>query len=152
MRLNYRLDGGVELARQLERLEKQLSRDIKVDALQQAAEPIRSRAATLAPKDERANAPHLADNIVIGTLTDNRLERQGRATETVVEVGPRAGKSGNDFFYGYMQEYGTAHHSAQPFMRPAFDFEHVEALNILMDELWWSLRRGLPTGNETFVP
>lgn len=40
----------------------------------------------------------------------------GAGRHAVVEVGPT-----NKAFYGTFQEFGTAHHAAQPFMRPTFD-------------------------------
>lgn len=145
-----KIEGGQALARQLGQLPRELSRQVQVNALKAAAEPIRTTAEALAPRDDQANSPHLDQNIVIGAVTEARLENAGRTTETVVEVGPAGGRGGDDFFYGFFQEYGTAHHEAQPFMRPAFDEESRRALNILVDELWWSLRRGI-TGPEKFV-
>lgn len=135
--MSLRIDGGKELAARLGRLEQSVSRKVKVNALREAAEPIRATAAQLAPRS--SDAPHLAENIVIGTLTENRLERIGRDTETVVEVGPAAGKGGDDFFYGLFQEFGTAFHPAQPFMRPAFDAWAPRSLSILVSSLWRAL-------------
>lgn len=143
--MSLNIEGGVQLAQALGRLEHSVSRQVKLNALMAAAEPIRDHAETLAPRDDSANAPHLDENIVIGRLTEKQLEVRGRETETVVEVGPAA-----DFFYGFFQEHSTVFHGAQPFMGPAFDAEHVAALNILVDELWWALRRGT-SGTERFV-
>lgn len=152
MKMSLQIHGGKELAAQLGRLEKSVSREIKLDALRAAAEPIRAQAASLAPRDDNANAPHLADNIVIGTKTEKALDRLGRDSETVVEVGPAAGKGGDDFFYGYFQEHGTAFHQAQPFLRPAFDSWAPRSLNILVSKLWRALKtdsrgRSLTGGN-----
>lgn len=150
MKTNFRIDGGAELARNLQRLERSMSRKVQLHALTKAAEPIREHGEMLAPRDEDALSPHLDENIVIGRQTERQLELRGRESETVVEVGPRAGKGGDEFFYGRLQEHGTARHGAQAFMGPAFEAEHQNALNILVDELWWALRRGT-TGPERFV-
>lgn len=40
----------------------------------------------------------------------------GQGRHAVVEVGPT-----QKAFYGVFQEFGTAHHKAQPFMRPTWD-------------------------------
>lgn len=137
MKMSLRIEGGQDLAARLARLEQSVSRKIKVDALREAAEPIRATAAKLAPRSP--DAPHLADNIVIGMKTEKTLERLGRDSETVVEVGPRAGTSGDDFFYGLFQEFGTAFIPAQPFMRPAFDTWAPRSLNALVSRLWRAL-------------
>jgi HK97 gp10 family phage protein len=143
MKLSMRIEGGENLAHRLARLPDAMSRQAKVEALKVAAEPIRQAAEDMAPYDFDARAPHLQDNIVIGTLTEAMLERRGRDTETVVEVGPRGGQGGNEFFYGLFQEFGTARHPAQPFLRPAFDKESQGSLDILVDELWWLVRKGV---------
>lgn len=43
-------------------------------------------------------------------------EAGGSGRHAVVEVGPT-----QKAFYGTFQEFGTAHHAPQPFMRPTFD-------------------------------
>jgi HK97 gp10 family phage protein len=59
--------------------------------------------------------------------------------EQGVAVGPT--KAG---FYGSFQEFGTAHHAAQPFARPAFDLTAQQSLQILVAVMWRELaRRGI---------
>lgn len=140
--MSLNIEGGVQLAQALDRLEHSVSRKVKVNALREAAEPIREMAETLAPRDDNASGEHLADHIVIGVPTERSLEVRGRESETIVEVGPELRPE--DFFYGFFQEHGTAFHEAQPFLLPAFDSEANQALNILVDELWWAIRRGGP--------
>lgn len=141
MKTTLKFTGGLELSRRLNQLPLELSQRVRLEALKTAAEPIRAHAASLAPRDEHADSPHLADNIVIGAVSERKLEARGREGETVVEVGPAQKPS--DHFYGYFQEYGTAHHPAQPFMRPAFDAEAGKSLDVLSDELWWNLKHGV---------
>lgn len=58
------------------------------------------------------------------------------------EVRWKAKKKG-DPFYGLFQEFGTAHHAAQPFMRPAFEQSKEQALIEMTD----SLRRRIDRAN-----
>lgn len=135
--VSFRFEGGKELAATLNALPARVSRKIIVDALKDAAEPIRRHAASAAPREP--GAPDLADNIVvsasqrIGSTGGGKWTRRDEG-EHAVAVGPAKG-----FFYGLMQEYGTVHHGAQPFMRPAFDSQHQKALKIVGEAMWVAL-------------
>jgi HK97 gp10 family phage protein len=139
-----RFDGGEDLARRLDQLAHAVQRKTLVAALTEAAEPMRARAAQLAPRGPQSVFGHLADHIVIQSVTRVGSVQGGRwetrAGEPWVAVGPR-----KDFFYGLFQEFGTVHHGAQPFMRPAFQSGVPAALPILSQRLWQALRRVLPT-------
>jgi HK97 gp10 family phage protein len=63
--------------------------------------------------------------------SDVNGESIDRLTQTAVAVGPT-----KDYFYGYFQEFGTAHHGAQPWARPGFDEGKDEALAIIGREAW----------------
>ena len=41
----------------------------------------------------------------------------------------------------HLQEFGTRHHPAQPFMRPAFDAEGRKTLDRLATEMWADIER-----------
>ena len=43
----------------------------------------------------------------------------------------------------WTQEFGTRHHSAQPFMRPAFDQDHLSLLDRLKVELWADIQKAI---------
>lgn len=139
--ISVKITGASDLAKRLQQLPQAVSRQVQLTALKDGAEVIRARAAQLAPRST-GPGPHLADNIVIGTISAARLERQDRGNETIVEVGPSL--KPNDLFYGYFQEYGTIHHPAQPFMRPAFDTGAPNALNRILSAMWTAIRKALP--------
>lgn len=141
MKVNITITGASDLAKRLEQLPAAVSRTVQVNALKAGAEVIRDRAAALAPRSP-GPGPHLADDIVIGTISAARLERQDRGNEVVVEVGPSL--KPNDHFYGYFQEYGTIRHQAQPFMRPAFDTGAPLALTRILSAMWLAIRKALP--------
>ena len=137
-RWSMQMSGWKELGARLRALPEAYTRTVVIDALKEAGEPMRARMAQLAPREP--GAPDLADNIAISVA--NRLGDVGGGRwearhdeEHAVAVGPTKG-----FFYGLFQEYGTVHHAAQPFMRPAFDSESSKALTILTQELWKPLR------------
>lgn len=137
-RFSVKFSGAKELAAALRALPAELSRQMMLDALEEAAEPTRARAAQLAPREP--GAPDLADNI--GISVANRIGDVGGGRwearhdeEHAVAVGPT-----KNFFYGIFQEYGTSRHRAQPFMRPAFDSEAPRALTILAQRLWQAIR------------
>mgnify|MGYP003545073753 FL=1 len=54
----------------------------------------------------------------------------GTGRSAVTQVGPtkRAGQ-------GMLQEFGTAHHKAQPFMRPTFDADGPKLIDVIRDTL-----------------
>ena len=141
MKASFSLSGGPDLAKRLQQLPDALSRDVQLAALKAGAEPIRAAAAVKAPRSH-GPGPHMADDIVIGVTSAAKLEKQGRFTETVVVVGPS--HTPHDHFYGLFQEYGTAHHAAQPFMRPAFDTEAQASLARILAALWAKIRKALP--------
>jgi HK97 gp10 family phage protein len=140
--IGFRIEGGRELAMQLNRLEDSVSRKVQLAALREAAVPMRDRMEERAPRGNPA-LPNLYQSISVSA------ERAFLDQETAVAVGPTA-----HAFYGSFQEladeYGGVHHPAQPFARPAFDETSQQSLDIVMDELWWAMRRGI-TGPEKFV-
>jgi HK97 gp10 family phage protein len=137
-RISFKVDGFKELAANLRALPMAVQREKILDALEVAAEPMRSRMSQLAPREP--GAPDLADNI--GISVANRIGDVGGGRwqarhdeEHAVAVGPT-----KNFFYGIFQEYGTVHHAAQPFMRPAFDSTAQTSLSILSQRLWLAIR------------
>lgn len=123
-----RFEGGKELADALRQLPARVGRSVLIQALKDAAEPMRERASRLAPHEP--GAPDLRDNIEVSTIR----RRSAEETEASVAMGPT-----KDFFYGIFQEWGTVFHGAHPFMRPAFDQEASPALKELRQQLWAAL-------------
>lgn len=124
--------GGKELAKTLSSLPDAVSLNVQRKALRLAAEPMRAEASTLAPRGP--DAPHIADNIVIGIPAKGLVDVSD--TDAVVAVGPE-----KTYFYGFFWEFGWIHHAAHPFMRPAFDGKASESLAIIGRELWASIQK-----------
>lgn len=126
MKLQMRFEGGAEIADALRKLSEAAGKRVSTEALKFGAEPIRSTAARMAPR--QSPKPDIADNIVIAT------QRAKDEETAAVSVGPAEG-----FAYGLPQEVGTAFHPAQPFLRPAFDSRMQAALDRIRQEYWRAL-------------
>ncbi len=121
MKFKHRIDDNITA--RLRQMSDAVSHEVAIEALKEAAEPIRALASALAPRSNQA--PHLADNIIVSETTRVRgFGGSGRWRDvdpfvSTVAIGPSYRPE--DIFYGQFQEFGTAHHAAQPFLRPAFD-------------------------------
>lgn len=132
MKVNMSFSGGQQLVKALGALPAAVSMKAQRNALRAGAEPIRAAAAQMAPRGP--DAPHIADNIVIGIPTSALADV--RDEDAVVAVGPQ-----KDYFYGFFWEFGTIKHGAHPFMRPAFDTKAPAALVIIGQQLWAEIRK-----------
>lgn len=130
--------GGPELIKAMEGLTARVSKNVLRDALETAAEPMRRDISRKAPHEP--GAPDLRANIVIGKARDKGA--------VAVAVGPAQG-----YFYGFYQEYGTVHHGAQPFMRPAFDSGAARFIRDMAAAMWTNLAsRGISQTVDSSTP
>lgn len=128
--VRVKFEGGPELVRALESLSTRVSKRVMREALESAGEPIRLAMQQKAPREP--GAPDLADNMVIGNA---RVEGLLDDSQTAaVAIGPSKG-----FFYAFFQEFGTVHHPAQPFARPAFDEGVARAIRDIAASMWTAL-------------
>lgn len=132
MNVSVKFEGGEELARTLNALPTRLSRQLKREALLDAAEPIKAVARRMAPREP--GAPDIADNIE-AQAGRGGVDAFGDEKETTVAIGPVKG-----FFYGYYLEFGTVKMGARPFMRPAFDSQKDRTLALIKERLWVELQ------------
>lgn len=107
-------------------------KNILARAGRQGGEPIRARAAELAPVYDGAARPQKRRGktymLVPGTLRESMsiVVADQSAVGVTVKIGPsRPG------FYGGPLEWGGAHQAAEPFLRPAFDEKLDEAVAII---------------------
>jgi HK97 gp10 family phage protein len=119
-------EGGPALAKALASLSQGVSRRIQREVLREAAEPMRREMAVLAPHEP--GAPDLRESMTISPAKGEDEQ------EVAVAVGPS-----RKAFYGSFQEFGTAHHGAQPFARPAFDSKVSTSLDLIGKGLWREL-------------
>lgn len=98
------------------------------------AEPIADRARQLVPVDQG----HLRNSIHVATkLTRRQRGRHRKVHRDDVEVfvGPGADPA------AHLQEFGTSHHDAQPFMRPAWDATKDEFLAGVGADMWAEIEK-----------
>lgn len=118
-----RFEGGPEVAAKLAELSKKLGQRTSQEALELGAERMRVAMVRNAPR--RPPHPDMADHIVTSPLPL-------RAGETAaVAIGPD-----KRFSYGLFVELGTVHQAARPFLRPAFDSQRKNALDIIRESFW----------------
>lgn len=135
---------GDDMGKAFRALSSAVTRQIAVDALKSAAEPIRASAAAAAPRSA-GPGPHLADNIVIAESKFGASGNEAGADMATVVIGPS--HKPDDLFYGMFQEFGTANHPAHPFMRPAWDSHKRTSMKIVAQHIWQAIARVAKRGN-----
>lgn len=141
MSFRVRLEGFRELEAELAKLATPAARRASGRrALRVAAEPLAKLAAELAPRGE---TQRLAGSVSIGTRLSKRQARMHRkmfrndraAVELFVGPGPLPSS--------WTQEFGTARHGPQPFLRPAWDQDQRAMLDRLKVALWDDISRAV---------
>ncbi len=117
-RTTVRVHGLRELQKSLAELPKAVRGEVLADVLLKAARPFQGHAQQLAPvRTGRLKAS-------IGAAVEKRS-----STYAQVAIGP------GEPPHGFWQEFGTAHHGAQPFMRPAWDGNKRGAIEAIANDL-----------------
>lgn len=154
-----KVEGLKELDAALGELTKATARNVLKRVLTKAAEPIREMASRLAPDDPNGPKIGLKESIIASAKIKNtvgnaefsavkrsggsdadagaamrgaRRAAKGEGSFAEIHVGPRKGRNAQ---VGTFQEFGTVHHAAQPFMRPAWAAKKGEALDIITRDL-----------------
>lgn len=115
----------------LEQLPLTVARKFIVRALREASEPIAEQIRDEAPDDPTTPGSQISENI--GTNVADQT-----STGAVSYIGPTR----NAFFAGF-HEFGTAFMTSRPFIAPAFEEKHEEALRIIADSLGDDIEREL---------
>lgn len=141
MGLTVKIDGLRELDRALAELPKATGKNVLRRVLKKRAEPIAADAAARAPVAEGPGGGDLRESIAVSTRLSARQRRQHRrmfrddraAVEMFVGAGPLP--------EAHLQEFGTAHHGPQAFLRPAWDAGWRGLLEGLKRDLWTEIRK-----------
>lgn len=143
VRADFKIEGLKEMDAVLKDLGESQSKAILRRTLRQLGKPIADDARELAPIDNtRDDGPHLYETIGVSSSLDpkhrRRMRGQRKMTGGTVQmyVGP-----GKNAFHAHLQEFGTEHHGAQPFMRPAWDKNKGLLMGRLKDLLWQNIQR-----------
>lgn len=118
-----KIDGAGVLARRLREMDDEVSGAHLATAVVDGSRILQQVAGELAPR---------RTGVLAGNIDGAAISIRPR--KAVVHVGPT-----EDAFHGVFQELGTAYHSAQPFLRPAFD----ETKDTVVREIRDKLRRNI---------
>lgn len=85
------------------------------------------KAAEIVREDARLRAP-----VDTGKLQNEMMTRTRKEDDRTIEIDVGPSRAG---WYGRFQEFGTAHHTAQPFLEPAFVAIGPEAARVFAEEI-----------------
>ena len=162
MASTVRLSGFSQLEEELAKVSKAVGKGAVRRALKKSAEPMAEIARGLAPDDPATNGKDLKSSIVVGVKLNGRQtklhRRMFRDDKAAVEmfVGPSylLGDGGR---HGHLLEFGTSAFvnkgryagtqnpgiAPQPFMRPAWDQDHMPMLERLGKEMWAEIQKSV---------
>ena len=162
MASTVRLSGFSQLEEELAKVSKAVGKGAVRRALKKSAEPMAEIARGLAPDDPATNGKDLKSSIVVGVKLNGRQtklhRRMFRDDKAAVEmfVGPSylLGDGGR---HGHLLEFGTSAFvnkgryagtqnpgiAPQPFMRPAWDQDHMPLLERLGKEMWDEIQKSV---------
>jgi HK97 gp10 family phage protein len=155
--MKIKVEGLKEIQAALQDLSKATARNVVKRVLLKRAQPIVEAARTRAP----VRTGRLRDSIIAQARGGNagkaafaeamrggasraeagRAAREAnRAAGSIVEVviGPHDGA-----FYASLVEFGTAHSSPKPFLRPAWDAGKIQVLDGVGDDMWAEIQKAL---------
>lgn len=124
--VNFEIKGAKEMERLLKELGPQVANKVGDQAVRAGARPIVEEAKRLVP----VRTGQLRDSIT--TQVDRR---SGGDNERVALIGFKRPASSR----AHLVEFGTSHSAPRPFMRPALDSKHREAL----EEMGKVMARGI---------
>lgn len=132
----FKIEGLAELERALAELPKSTGKALLRRVLKKAGQPIADAAKSMAPDDPTTTGPRdLGDSIGVSTRLSKRqasiARKMFKNDKASVEMHVGAGSLPQ----AHLQEFGTEHHGAQPYMRPAWDGNKMGALEIIKNDL-----------------
>lgn len=127
---HFKIEGLAELDEALKELPKATARNVLKRVLLESAVPISRDARAAAPDDPATSGFDLHTSVVEGTRLSRRQKRANKQ-ESDVEVYVGAGPLPQ----AHLQEFGSARHSAQPFLRPAWDANVGPVLDTIADKI-----------------
>lgn len=137
VKTTVKVEGLRELDEALGQLSKAAARGVLRRVGLKALQPVAETARNLAPDDPATGGNDLRSSIGVGTKLSRRQAKLARRAvkqggdKSFVEVYAGAGQ----IPHAHLQEFGTSRHSAQPFMRPAWDSNKSGVLDTIKSEL-----------------
>ncbi|MFP2467662.1 HK97-gp10 family putative phage morphogenesis protein [Pseudescherichia vulneris] len=133
--IKMEVEGLQELERQLMAMGEKVAIKVLANAGKEAMEIVQEDMQQHAGYDESSNGPHMRDSIKVSSR--NRMKDERWLTVVTIRVGP----SKQHTMKALAQEFGTVKQVADPFMRPALDYNRAKILRILAVRL----REGIET-------
>lgn len=134
-----KVHGLRELQARMQKLADKVARKLAGQATGAAARLIKRQAQRLAPI---ADEPYTIEGVDVdpGNLPKKIIskklsKRQTDLTSEHIVTVRRGAKHGHAYRVGVFQEFGTVHHPAQPFLRPALEQEKGFAIKAMKDKL-----------------
>lgn len=132
MSVTMKLEGFSNFEKELAKLEKLATRrSVARRALKKAAQPMADLAASMAPTDDGDLKASIGVSTKLSSRQAGMHRKMFRDDRAAVEMFVGAGPLPS----AHTQEFGTVHHAPQPFMRPAFDQDHMNLLRRLGEEM-----------------
>lgn len=147
MSVSVSMTGLRDLEKQIERLRPATGKGALRSSLRSVAEPLAADMRQRAPADPNGQQS-LKTSIGVGTRLEKRqaglhrkMFRDDKASVEIF-VGPSYSLGGGGR-HGHLQEFGTRHHPAQPFARPAWDAARGSLLDRLSAAMWANVERSI---------
>lgn len=132
MSVTMKLEGFSNFEKELAKLEKLATRrSVARRALKKAAQPMADLAASMAPTDDGDLKASIGVSTKLSSRQAGMHRKMFRDDRAAVEMFVGAGPLPS----AHTQEFGTVDHAPQPFMRPAWDQDHVNLLARLGHEM-----------------
>lgn len=141
MSVSMKLEGFAELERELDRIGKVTAQKASLRrALRKSAQPLADLAQQKAPRgDTETLAPSISVSTKLSKRQASKHRRMFKDDRAAVEMFVGAGPLSS----AHTQEFGTIHHPAQPFLRPAWDEDKKALLDRLKAEIWADIQKTL---------
>jgi hypothetical protein len=137
---SFEIKGFAELYRAIDHLPEVVKKAELEPLLIKALTPMMVTAIRLAPDDPLTGPPwNLPSSINVGTRQRSGPAKNDRALGRF-DARAYMGPTKEGYPQAIMQEFGTIHHVAQPYMRPAWDTEKQTVADIIRDGLGDRLR------------
>ena len=132
---SFQFSGFKEMYRAIDHLPEAVKKAELEPVLVEALEPMRDKARSLAPDDPLTGPPwNLPTSIEVSVRQRTGRSKSDRGLGRF-DARTYMGPTKHGYPQAVMQEFGTRHHAAHPYMRPAWDAEKHRALEIIKSKL-----------------
>lgn len=135
MAIDVRIEGAKEIEAKLGKIESKVRRKLLRQAVRASAKPIRDEAARLAPRRTSEPPRGSSEHHPLGAELHRNIKIRAASRKSQRRLGMDAGVRVRAAPQGILQEFGTVHHAADPFLRPAFDTQKATSIRVFRNFL-----------------